>query len=546
MVNPSVEAGFAFTTPLFVLGLPLLVGLILSVVMEYLLTPQSRPIWKRPGVSLLLHLGSWLLLYAAELVLFRRPWFAMGNVLAIQLLIVLVNNAKYHAMREPFLVHDFEYFTDAIKHPRLYLPFFGILNALLAFCAFIGVLVAGVILEPSVFSAQAVLAGIGTGQVITVWALLLFAAVVAIAIGFAVRQQALSLIPEQDYQQLGQIGFLWHYGILHFTQPAIPAIDPWLTVLPDEADVEKLPDVVVVQSESFFDARAEYPILKSSVLTEFDQLCESSSCWGALTVPAWGANTIRTESAFLTGKLAADFGVHQFSPYRYFMKQSQRTVAHALRELGYRTVCIHPYPASFYLRDQLYPAMGFDEFIDQKAFSEADKEGQYMGDIAVAERVKSLLNAESSAPLFIFVITMENHGPLHLEKPSPSDQLDFYYDRQPAGCDDLTVYARHLKNADTMAVMLKESLADRANGGVLAWYGDHVPIMTNVYRELGMPKGETRYFVWTDRMHDDVSSTDVSEPALYTATPATQKDISELSGALLRVVSNRYQLMLDS
>lgn len=121
------EIGFSLVHSLLTLSMPLCVGLLLSAAMELLLTPKSRMIWQRPLASNLLHLGTWLIVFAAELVLFRRPWFAMGNVLAIQLLIVLVNNAKYHAMREPFLVHDFEYFTDAICHPRLYLPFLVLL-----------------------------------------------------------------------------------------------------------------------------------------------------------------------------------------------------------------------------------------------------------------------------------------------------------------------------------------------------------------------------------------------------------------------------------
>lgn len=531
------EIGFSLGHSLLTLSMPLCVGLLLSAAMELLLTPKSRMIWQRPLASNLLHLGTWLIVFAAELVLFRRPWFAMGNVLAIQLLIVLVNNAKYHAMREPFLVHDFEYFTDAIRHPRLYLPFFGIANALLALCAFIGVLVAGVMLEPSVFSsAQA-----SVGSYIVSWGILLAVGVAVTVWGYKVRVRRVLLQPEHDYCALGQIGFLWHYGILHYTQPNPVEENQWRELLPQDAAAEKLPDVVVVQSESFFDARAEYPVLKPSILAEFDQICAHSFSWGALTVPAWGANTIRTESAFLTGKPAHVLGVHQFSPYRHFMKQPQYTVAHALKALGYRTVCIHPYPASFYLRDKLYPRMGFDEFIDIQSFTEADKVGQYVGDVALADKVKSILSKRShdsgtSTPVFVFVITMENHGPLHLEKASQADQVAFYEGEQPFGCDDLTVYARHLRNADTMAAMLTECLNNQPNGGVLGWYGDHVPIMAKVYQTLGAPKGDTRYFIWNDHPTDGLKEA--------SSTSASSKDISELPTLLFQALSARYKTRL--
>jgi phosphoglycerol transferase MdoB-like AlkP superfamily enzyme len=94
---------------------------------------------------------------------------------------------------------------------------------------------------------------------------------------------------------------------------------------------------------------------------------------------------------------------------------------------GYRTVCVHPYAASFYSRDKVYPQLGFDEFIDLRAFAGAPKSGPYVSDLAVAERVCSLLSARlTSRPLFVFVITMENHGPLHLEKVHPGDAERFY------------------------------------------------------------------------------------------------------------------------
>ena len=60
------------------------------------------------------------------LLLTQRPIFAAMLVLVAALLVVLVNNAKFHALREPFLFSDFGLFSQAIRHPRPYLPFFGL------------------------------------------------------------------------------------------------------------------------------------------------------------------------------------------------------------------------------------------------------------------------------------------------------------------------------------------------------------------------------------------------------------------------------------
>lgn len=178
---------------------------------------------------------------------------------------------------------------------------------------------------------------------------------------------------------------------------------------------------MVVQSESFFDPRSWVPELPDTLLPHFDALARDALCQGPLSVPAWGANTVRTEAAFLTGQPPEALGIHRFTPYRQFTRAPVASLASQLRALGYRTVCVHPYPAGFYLRHRVIPNLGFDEFLDIRHFGTVDRDGQYVGDLAVAEKVGTLLDDSDNGPLFVFAITMENHGPLHLERPVPED-----------------------------------------------------------------------------------------------------------------------------
>jgi hypothetical protein len=108
---------------LWLLLTPLVVGLFGSFLMELTLKPVPVVCYKRPRISLHLHVYTWLLVFALVLLVVRRPWFAVFILWAFQYLVVLVNQAKYSSLREPFLVQDFDYFTDAIKHPRLFTVF---------------------------------------------------------------------------------------------------------------------------------------------------------------------------------------------------------------------------------------------------------------------------------------------------------------------------------------------------------------------------------------------------------------------------------------
>ena len=99
------------------------VGVALSVAIERLMVP--RPPLSRPMAAWAVHAGIWCLAHAALTLPLGRPWFAAALVSAFWLVLVQVNNAKYKSLREPFVFHDYEYFTDAVRHPRLYIPFLG-------------------------------------------------------------------------------------------------------------------------------------------------------------------------------------------------------------------------------------------------------------------------------------------------------------------------------------------------------------------------------------------------------------------------------------
>ncbi len=305
--------------------------------------------------------------------------------------------------------------------------------------------------------------------------------------------------PETDLRELGLMASLWRYGEEEHAAFSVPS--KFRLVETPGSVISALPNLVVVQSESFFDVRRLFPGIRADILREFDKLKASAICQGQMEVSAWGANTVRTEFAFLSGLEAESLGVHRFNPYRKLARQGIPSLAGFLKSLGYRTVCVHPYLAGFYARDKVFPMLGFDEFIDIRSFKDADKAGPYIGDVAVAEKIGELLQTYSDQPVFVFVITMENHGPLHLEKVLEGDVENLYSSPPPPGCDDLTIYLRHLSNADRMAGMLRDQLAALPGHAWLCWYGDHVPIMPQVYNSMCEPDGQTDYLIWENGNH---------------------------------------------
>lgn len=481
-----------------------LTGLALSILIERLMSP--RPSLLRPWNAWMLHCGLWLSCHGLLTLLLGRPWFAGTAVSAFLLMLVLVNNAKMNALREPFVFQDYEYFTDTIRHPRLYIPFLGWWKFMCCAAGFALAVAIGLWGESAptprfVWSGQAGGAALvlGSGML-----LLLAGNWKSIPVHFD---------PNREVPALGLLASLWRYGQEAQHSPEAPS--PFkLASSASSASVERpaedLPHLVAIQSESFFDPRSVCSGIKPDVMAEFDRLKTDGAQHGKLNVPAWGANTVRTEFAFLSGMSEDELGVHRFNPYRAITAGwDVASVASYLKTLGYRSICIHPYPASFYQRDRVYPQLGFDEFIDIRAFDKAQRCGPYIGDTAVGDKISAILQ-KTKDPVFIFAITMENHGPLHLESVSAADIDDLYATPPPDNCEDLTIYLRHLRNANRMISRLRQTLEQSARPAGLCWFGDHVPVMPSVYEAFGEPDGKVEYVFWDNQGGSEPQSQELS------------------------------------
>lgn len=470
-----------------------LLGLTLSVGAEGLLRP--RPKLQRPVQAWVVHIALWGIVYTALVLLSGRVWCSMTGAFAVIMMLVLVSNAKYKSLREPFLFQDYDYFLDAVRYPRLFLPFLGV-KGFLGAAAFFVLALTGLWLERPLhfeWHGQLCLAALLIAVLLLLW-------------GLRRHDWHLTFEPTTDLRRLGLLAFLWAYGMTQ-TQPP-KAVSPFAARSKPER-LDTLPHLVAIQSESFFDVRDLYAGIRPDVLTHFDALKARSALHGELTVPAWGANTVRTEFAFLTGISAKQMEGHAFNPYRPVIGGwSVYSLPRFLQSLGYRTICVHPHNGGFYGRDKALPLLGFDSFIDIRAFTHARREGAYVADAALGEYIGQMLQM-ADRPTFIFAITMENHGPLHLEQPHPGNSERFYHSPPPEGCEELTVYLRHLYNADAMFGRLAEEMNILQQPSSLCIYGDHVPIMPQAYSILHSPSGTVPYICWHNYRAQRLFLTDV-------------------------------------
>src|SRR4029077_6760142 len=119
--------------------------------------------------------------------------------------LILVNQAKLQSLREPFVFQDFEYFSDALRHPRLYLAFLGGGECMLAGASLLLAVYTGFSLEVSLRDRMALasfLYGVGGMAILS-------AGLVGLG---AVRDLLPTFNPAADVRRLGWLGSLWSYG----------------------------------------------------------------------------------------------------------------------------------------------------------------------------------------------------------------------------------------------------------------------------------------------------------------------------------------------
>jgi phosphoglycerol transferase MdoB-like AlkP superfamily enzyme len=216
---------------------------------------------------------------------------------------------------------------------------------------------------------------------------------------------------------------------------------------------------------------------------------------GRLTVPGFGANTMRTEFVVLTGLADGALGLDRLNPYFRFARRPVGSLAWALRGAGWSTACLHPFDARFFARDRVLPALGFERFLAAPDFAAAPREAGLVTDAALGERLAAEL-AAASGPAFRYAITVAAHGPW----PGP---------------DPAASWAARIAATDAMLGALERAARDSSRPVVIAAFGDHRPALP------AMRGGtDTDYLIWRSDRAGQGAIRDLDAAALHGAVRA--------------------------
>lgn len=280
--------------------------------------------------------------------------------------------------------------------------------------------------------------------------------------------------------------FFTSFNDTEVQRPTIPAnVDrtiSWQLDKPLRAP-QKRPDVVAVLEESTFNPSmlnvCKLPVCKVGMF----QPDKKTRAGGPLTVHTFGGGTWTSEFALMTGLADVLFGnAGLYAPYS-LAPRIAHTLPDAFKAAGYRVIAIYSHSGEFLNARNAYGNYGFDKFYDGTDYGL----GWKSTDAELLAVFREIYAEETAArpeqPLFIFTLTLHQHGP-HM---TPYDQLPAPYDKPlfpgkfaPEKLDawlnlNLSNYLERAKQSSEMLAELEKMLWDSGRPAVLMHFGDHQP-----------------------------------------------------------------------
>ncbi len=297
-----------------------------------------------------------------------------------------------------------------------------------------------------------------------------------------------------------------------------------------EVDDTKLPNIIFLQLESFFDITAlEGLQLSEDPIPTFRQ-CMAQFSSGYLSVPSVGAGTANTEFEIITGMNLDFFGPGEY-PYKTVLTdKSCETICYNLKNHGFTTHAIHNNRATFYSRNSVFRRFGFDIFttIELMNIKEYTENGWAKDKVLTGEIIEAL--DSSAGKDYIYTISVQGHGDYPTGEPVNVPKITVL-----GGIADVEqkyavqYYVNQINEMDAFLADLINQLNQRGEDTILVVYGDHLPNLN--IEEDKLTAGnmfQTQYFIWNN-MGLDIVKEDIEA---YQLSAKVLKSVSVTDGII--------------
>lgn len=258
-----------------------------------------------------------------------------------------------------------------------------------------------------------------------------------------------------------------------YSEEAIRALEDAYLPEGSPSDAQDKPNIIVIMNESY----ADFEILGSDLrtnqpVTPFLDSLEENTIRGYALTSIFGGTTANAEFEFLTGFSMANVP-NGSCPYQQYINSDTYSLARVLRSYGYETFATHPYFASGWNRTTVYPYLGFEKMTFDEDYPYQDLIREFVSDREMYAYVLDALENTGETPLFLFGITMQNHGDYIYtgENYEQTIFLEDYAMEHPMAEQYLTL----LHETDKAIGDFLTALENYPEDTVVLFFGDHFP-----------------------------------------------------------------------
>ena len=410
-----------------------------------------------------------LLFYMPGMFLLAAPLPALLPALVLGLAFYTVSVLKFRILKEPLVWSDLLLVKELMLCPRYYLGYvkaWVLAVGALAICALAG-------LEYLLLT--------GTGQFFTLQicagAAVLFLMAVMLSVKLA-EKKALSMgayCCADSCLQGAQQGIVLNFALglaalrLKLNYPEALA-QQQSRVQALRAQGKSAEVLVLVQAESWVDLtrlqRAPSGCSKDkapAALSELGHCSTELTLQGLFAVDYFGAYTMRSEFAVLTGINPQTLGAFASDPYQLVHQLQDQaaglgSLAQLLKRQGWRTAALHLNSGKFFSRRRVLKALGFDELYFAEDLNAGDQSDRSLG-TAVVNLIKEA--KARGDKLLVFAVTLSGHGPY-------------------AGRDFASQSMAYAKKQQELFHCLQQISAVLGPQDRLLVYGDHLPPLAGI------------------------------------------------------------------
>lgn len=260
---------------------------------------------------------------------------------------------------------------------------------------------------------------------------------------------------------------------------------------------DELPNIIVVQLESYFDvANAEFFTTSEDACPNLHNLYQNYSN-GYFKVPSVGAGTANTEFEVLTGMNLRYFGPGEYPYKTYSKKHPTESAATALASLGYGTHALHDNTGNFYSRANVFNNMGFDTFTSKEFMNALQTtENGWAKDEILTHHIMEAMDTTKQED-FVFTVSVQGHGNYPETQVIENPKIKVEGIEDEALKNKWEYYVNQVYEMDQFVGDLIKAVEERNEPSVVVFYGDHLPTMGLKAEDLkSRYLYNTNYVIW--------------------------------------------------